>query len=191
MGRFARMKAEQTTPRQTWLSGTSRAIRNAGLNSVRVYTVPPRWLLDLAAARGLRLMIGLPLGAAHCLPRRQSSSARHHRSSAGVYVRQCAGHPAVLCYAIGNEIPASVVRWYGKRRIQNFLAKLCEVVRREDPGALLTYVNYPTTEYLETPFVDFVAFNVYLELTGALSGLFGTSSEPRRRTTTTSGRSWS
>ena len=36
------------------------AIRNAGLNSVRVYTVPPRWLLDLAAARGLRLMIGLP-----------------------------------------------------------------------------------------------------------------------------------
>ena len=36
-------------------------------------------------------------------------------------------------------------------------------MRREDPGALLTYVNYPTTEYLELPFVDFVAFNVYLE----------------------------
>ena len=36
-------------------------------------------------------------------------------------------------------------------------------MKREDPGALVTYVNYPTTEYLELPFVDFLAFNVYLE----------------------------
>jgi hypothetical protein len=78
-------------------------------------------------------------------------------------IRQCSGHPAVLCYAVGNEIPASVVRWYGKRRIQNFLAQLCRVVKRDDPEALVTYVNYPTTEYLELPFIDFLAFNVYLE----------------------------
>src|SRR3989442_9717728 len=26
-------------------------------------------------------------------------------------VRACAGHPAILCYAIGNEIPAPIVRW--------------------------------------------------------------------------------
>ena len=24
-------------------------------------------------------------------------------------VRRCAGHPAVFCYAVGNEIPASIV----------------------------------------------------------------------------------
>ena len=29
-----------------------------------------------------------------------------------------ASHPAVLCYAVGNEIPASVVRWYGKARVE-------------------------------------------------------------------------
>ena len=138
------------------------AIRNAGLNSIRVYTVPPRWLLDLAAARGLRLMIGLPWEQ-HVAFLDDKARVRDIINRVRNYVRQCAGHPAVLCYAIGNEIPASVVRWYGKRRIQNFLAKLCRVVRREDPGALLTYVNYPTTEYLELPFVDFVAFNVYLE----------------------------
>jgi len=27
----------------------------------------------------------------------------------------------------------------------------------------VTYVNYPTTEYLRLPFLDFVCFNVYLE----------------------------
>ena len=78
-------------------------------------------------------------------------------------VRACAGHPAVLCYALGNEIPAPVVRWHGRRRIERFLARLAAAARAEDPRALLTYVNYPTTEYLELPWADVVTFNVYLE----------------------------
>src|SRR3954470_1347932 len=35
-------------------------MRMAGVNSVRVYTVPPRWLLDLAAEHGLAVLVGLP-----------------------------------------------------------------------------------------------------------------------------------
>ena len=31
-----------------------------GINTVRTYTVPPRWLLDLAQDHGLRVMLGLP-----------------------------------------------------------------------------------------------------------------------------------
>src|SRR5438128_3116877 len=30
------------------------------VNAIRTYTVPPRWLLDIAHRQGLRLMIGLP-----------------------------------------------------------------------------------------------------------------------------------
>src|SRR5215213_8926915 len=37
-----------------------RKMAAAGINTVRVYTVPPRWLLDLAAEHGLRLIIGIP-----------------------------------------------------------------------------------------------------------------------------------
>ena len=36
-------------------------------------------------------------------------------------------------------------------------------MKRKIPEALVTYVNFPTTEYLELPFLDFVAYNVYLE----------------------------
>src|SRR5262245_40950502 len=139
-----------------------RAIAAAGLNAVRVYTAPPRWLLDKAAANGLRVMVGLPWeqqvafldddGLTNRLIRRVAEAAR-----------KCAGHPALLCYAIGNEIPASVVRWYGRKRIVSFLRRLTEAVRREDPGALVTYVNFPATDWLELPFVDFLCFNVYLE----------------------------
>jgi len=31
-----------------------------------------------------------------------------------------------------------------------------------DPGTLVGYANFPSTEYLETEFTDFLAFNVYL-----------------------------
>jgi len=78
-------------------------------------------------------------------------------------VRACAGHPAVLCYAIGNEIPASIVRWYGHGRVEQYLERLYQAAKAEDPEGLVTYVNYPSTEYLQLPFVDLVCFNVYLE----------------------------
>src|SRR5581483_5652928 len=41
--------------------------------------------------------------------------------------------------------------------------RLYEAAKDEDPAALVTYVNYPSTEYLQLPFLDLVAFNVYLE----------------------------
>lgn len=83
-------------------------------------------------------------------------------------VRSCAGHPAVLCYSVGNEIPTSIVRWHGAPATERFLGRLCTAVREEDPGALVTYVNYPSTEYLDLPFLDLpfldlACFNVFLE----------------------------
>jgi GT2 family glycosyltransferase len=139
-----------------------QAMTRAGINSLRVYTAPPRWFLDLAATHGLRVMIGLPWEQ-HVTFLDGRDRVRRIVSDIRASVRDLAGHPAVLCYAVANEIPASVVRWYGKSRIEQFICRLCAAVKSEDPTALVTYVNFPTTEYLDLPFVDFVAFNVYLE----------------------------
>jgi O-antigen biosynthesis protein len=133
-----------------------------GINSVRVYTVPPLWLLDAAMRHGLRIMIGLPWEQ-HIAFLDDPKIVRLIESRVREAARTCAEHPAVLCYAIGNEIPAPVVRWYGAKRIEKFLERLYRIVKAEDPAALVTYVNYPSTEYLDLPFVDFVCFNVYLE----------------------------
>ena len=78
-------------------------------------------------------------------------------------MRACSGHPALLCYTIGNEIPSPIVRWYGQRRVENFLKRLYRAAKAEDPDGLVTYVNYPSTEFLQLPFLDLVCFNVYLE----------------------------
>ncbi|AFZ29511.1 glycosyl transferase family 2 [Gloeocapsa sp. PCC 7428] len=133
-----------------------------GINAVRTYTVPPRWLLDVAAKYGLRVMVGLPWEQ-HIAFLEDKNRIKAIKERIRVGAQACAGHPALLCYAIGNEIPASIVRWYGHRRIERFLQQLYWVAKSEDPDSLVTYVNYPTTEYLHLPFVDFVCFNVYLE----------------------------
>ena len=133
-----------------------------GLNAIRTYTVPPRWLLDAAQRHSLRVMVGLPWEQhVTFLDDRQRTSSIEARVRAGV--RACAGHPAILCYAIGNEIPAPIVRWYGNRRVEQFLERLYRAAKDEDPEGLVTYVNYPTTEYLQLPFLDLLCFNVYLE----------------------------
>ena len=65
-------------------------------------------------------------------------------------------------FALGNEIPASVVRWHGQKRVEGFLHQLYDDAKSIAPDRLFTYVNFPPTEYLDLPFLDVCAFNVYL-----------------------------
>lgn len=137
-------------------------MRRSGINTLRTYTVPPLWLLDLAARYELRVLVGLAWEQhVAFLNDRRLAAAIVRRVQEGV--KQCAGHEALLGYALGNEIPAPIVRWYGPRRIQRFLRRLFCAGKSQDPEALFTYVNYPSTEYLQLPFLDFTSFNLYLE----------------------------
>ncbi len=77
-------------------------------------------------------------------------------------VAACRRHPAVLLYCVGKEIPPAIVRWHGARKVGAFLRDLYDVAKDEDPDSLVTYTNFPTTEYLELPFVDVYTFNVSL-----------------------------
>jgi GT2 family glycosyltransferase len=133
----------------------------AGINAIRIYTPPERWLLDLAHRHGLTVMVGIPWE--QHIAFLDTDAADGIERAVRIAVQRCARHPAVLCYAIGNEIPASIVRWHGRQRVERFLGRLARAARQEDPGALITYVNFPSTEYLRLPSVDFLSFNVYLE----------------------------
>jgi GT2 family glycosyltransferase len=143
-----------------------RAMAAHGFNALRTYTPPPEWLLDEAASLGLAVMIGIPW-AQHVTFLDQKMD-REIEASVRRTVRGYAGHPGILCYAVGNEIPAPIVRWHGARRTQTFLHRLYDAAKEEDPEGLVTYVNYPTTEYVELPFLDMLVFNVFLENRPAL-----------------------
>jgi len=133
-----------------------------GFNAVRTYTPPPNWLLDAAERHGLVVLAGLAWEQ-HVAFLDDAAQAREIVRRVAGEVTARAGHPALLGWAVGNEIPAPVVRWYGSQRVTEFLGRLADAVRAEDPGALVTYVSYPSTEYLSLRPFDVICFNVFLE----------------------------
>ena len=138
------------------------AMAAAGFTAVRTYTLPPVWLLDAAAAAGLRVLAGM-WWPNHVAFLDELRLRRQIVADVRQAARRCAAHPALLALAIANEIPAPIVRWHGRDAVARFLRELYDTVKTEDAGALVTYVNYPTTEYLDLSFLDLLCFNVYLE----------------------------
>jgi O-antigen biosynthesis protein len=137
-------------------------MKEHGFNTVRTYTVPPMWLLDIAKENNLYIFVGLPWEQ-HITFLSDQAVVSRIKHTVRNRVRSIAEHPAIFGYAVGNEIPAPIVRWHGRRRIEKFIHQLYTIVKQEDPDGLVTYINYPTTEYLQLPFVDFHSYNVYLE----------------------------
>lgn len=137
-------------------------MKDNNINCVRVYTVPPVWFLDCALKHGLKVMVGMPWEQ-HVTFLDDPKKADDIVARVRQYVRDLKRHPAILMYAVGNEIPPAIVRWYGHKRIEAFVKRLYQTVKKEDPEGLVTYVNYPTTEYLQLEFLDVISFNVYLE----------------------------
>ena len=138
-----------------------------GINTVRTYTVPGPEILDLAEETGLKLLMGVWWDDPRYLDPTDGGSWQKMASGARAAVKEAvesyAGHPAVLGFVLGNEIPGPVVRWHGRRRIEDLLRSLYETGKDAAPEALFSYANYPTTQYLDTSYFDFACFNVFLE----------------------------
>ncbi len=138
-----------------------KQLRQLGANVVRVYNVPPRWMLDLAEGEGLRFLVGIPWSHHLCFldSSEQKAGAVEAVQKA---VSACGQHPAVFAFCIANEIAPDVVRWSGAQKVERFLDELVLAARRIDPGCLCTFANYPPTEFLRPQEMDFACFNIYL-----------------------------
>lgn len=136
-------------------------VRQLGANGLRLYHVPPLWLLDLAEERGLHVWVDVPWGKDRCFLedrglRRQAEDAVRQA------VRDCGQHPALFAFSVANEIPADIVRWSGVRRMAAWLERLIDIGRAIQPDVLFTYASFPPTEFLHPRNTDFDCYNVFL-----------------------------
>lgn len=136
-------------------------MREAGINTVRLYTPPSDRMVDMAADAGLYLIADICWGPRTC---EWDYAAWWKKAVQGTaeQARRLRNHPAMLMLSIGNEIPPLMVRWYGRKRTENYLSTLYDTVKEHAPESIVTYVNHPPTEYLHLPFLDVVSFNIYL-----------------------------
>ncbi|MEI8234413.1 MAG: glycosyltransferase [Verrucomicrobiota bacterium] len=137
-------------------------MRELGVNIIRVYHVPPRWFLDVCRDHGMRVIISIPW-AEHV----EFLNNRKIRKQIVKTIREAVarnkGHEAIFAYLVGNEIPTTMVRWLGAKRVTYFVEELINIARSVDPEPMYSYASYPPTEYLLPSNVDFYTFNVYLE----------------------------
>ncbi|MEO6052664.1 MAG: glycosyltransferase [Chthoniobacterales bacterium] len=136
-------------------------MQELGANVVRIYHAPPRWFLDLCQENGMRVMI--TLWWSQFVAFLNDSKVRNQiLDEVRRDVRRNAGHPAIFGYLVANEIPSTMVRWLGPKRVTEFVEMLINIGRQEDPRALFSYASYPPTEYLLPQNADFYTYNVYL-----------------------------
>jgi GT2 family glycosyltransferase len=160
-GPFAPNADGQPFPARERVAEDFARMCGAEINALRTYHVPPDWLLAEADEQGLAVFVDAPWPKHLCFL--DSARAQREARLAVQRAAKCGQrHPCVLAYSVGNEIPPNIVRWHGARRVERFLAELKDVVKQADPGGLVTYANYPPTEYLDLSFLDFATFNVYL-----------------------------
>ena len=135
--------------------------REAGANLLRVYYVPPRWFLDLAAQHDLLLLVDIPWEKHLCFLDSEKGRAAA-RETVRNAVRACARHPAVFAFSVANEFPPDIVRWSGAAAVADFVDELVRAAKQADSDCLCTFTNYPPTEFLRPQSLDFTCFNVYL-----------------------------
>jgi glycosyltransferase involved in cell wall biosynthesis len=137
-------------------------MRDLGINLLRLYHVPPAWFLHLCREFRLRVLISIPW-AEHVEFLNNRAIRRQVVQTVRDAVLKNRGHEAIFGYFVGNEIPTTMVRWLGARRVIQFVEHLINVARQADPRPLYSYASYPPTEFLLPSNVDFYSFNVYLE----------------------------
>src|SRR6266481_2039815 len=137
-------------------------MRELGANVVRTYVPPPPWMFELAAKHELRLMVGMPwpFHMAFLDSRQMSASIRATIRDSVNEMRRFAD--VIFAFSLGNEIRSDIVRWHGARAVSRFMGDLYDLGKSIAPDSLFTYSNYPSSEYLDLSFLDFICFNVYL-----------------------------
>jgi glycosyltransferase involved in cell wall biosynthesis len=136
-------------------------IRELGGNCIRVYHVPPPWLLNAAEDYGLKILLDV------AWPKNltfigDTDLLRQARAAVRAAAAACGNHPALLALSVVNEIPPDVVRFMGAKKVEQFIDELAQLAKAQAPDCLVTFANFPTTEYLQPRGIDFVCFNVYL-----------------------------
>ena len=160
-GPFSQGSHGEQFPEPALVNEDFALMRKAGVNTLRVFTVPPIWLLDAALRVGLKILVGLSWSQ-HIAFLDSTAIEAEIRETVTAGVRACHSHSAIFGYLVGNEIPPDIVRWHGADAVRRFVRSLVACVREQDPEALVSYANFPSTEYLTIDFTDFVCFNVYL-----------------------------
>lgn len=156
-----------------------RLIKEAGINTIRIYGVPPEFILDLADKYGIKVIetVVFPgdwtdFTSPYQLQALKREAVRNVRRDMD---REC-----IYAWSIWNDAPwtygsvrGDVIKAYGKEKVTYFLRELYQAVKKQDPLRPVTAATLTTDEdakRLGTDFLDILGYNTYLGITDWQTG---------------------
>ena len=151
-----------------------RMMKDAGINTIRLYGVPPEFILDLADKYNIKVIetIVFPgdwtdFNSPYQLQALKREAVRNITRDIN---REC-----IYAWSIWNDAPwtygsgkGDVIRAYGKEKVEKFLKELYECVKKHDPLRPVTAATLTLNDEakrLGTDFLDILGYNIYLGIT--------------------------
>lgn len=156
-----------------------RMMKDAGINTIRLYAPPPEFILDLADKYGIKVIetIVFPgdwtdFNSPYQLQALKREAVRNITRDIN---REC-----VYAWSIWNDAPwtygsgkGDVIKAYGKEKVEKFLKELYECVKKHDPLRPVTAATLTLNDEakrLGADFLDILGYNIYLGITDWRNG---------------------
>lgn len=148
-------------------------LKEAGANTVRIWhSGEPEWcpvsrFLDEAQAVGLKVMVGLSVKRFDQMDYRDAAAVAAQKAQLREDVRRLRDHPALLVWAVGNEVEWNVRQRDRLQPMWQALEDLVRMVHAEDPHHPVTVVLAGDADWKiravqeQVPSVDFLGINTY------------------------------
>ena len=136
-----------------------KRIKDAGFNTIRVWSTMPEDQLTLAQKYGLKV-----IQAAGIKPDAKfdyEGFLRQAESQVRQMVRTSKNHPNVIMYLLTNEPHSQAILNSGVDKTIDMYKKLTAIVKQEDPSRPVSMANAYWTLWLDQSTWDVVCFNVY------------------------------
>lgn len=151
-----------------------RMMKDAGINTIRLYGVPPEFVLDLADRYNIKVIetIVFPgdwtdFNSPYQLQALKREAVRNITRDIN---REC-----IYAWSIWNDAPwtygsgkGDVIRAYGKEKVEKFLKELYECAKKHDPLRPVTAATLTLNDEakrLGADFLDILGYNIYLGIT--------------------------
>ncbi len=152
-----------------------KLIREANINSIRLYQKPPEYLMQEAQKAGLKVILTLFVDyASKEINFRDAATIKLYKELTKDLVNFGKKYDNTILYLLGTEIPAMSLEQKGISEIENFIKKqgqdnfekfiyeMHRSAKETDPNCLTSYSNFPPTDFLNLSFLDIITFDIYL-----------------------------
>ena len=158
-----------------------KLMKEAGVNTIRLYATPPEFILDLADKYGINVIVAVvfpgdwtDFSSPYQLQALKREALRNINRDID---REC-----IYAWSIWNDAPwtygsgrGDVIKAYGEETVTSFLRELYETVKKRDPLRPVTAATLTVSEEskrLGADFLDILGYNVYLGVTDWSKGTY-------------------